>query len=95
MSDNWHGWIDGVEFTSRESALKALGISEPAKAIAAEIERYVQSRLASAREREGALREALKIIILECCDGQCGTPDIARAALDPREEGPKDGSGKA
>ena len=30
MSDNWHGWIDGVEFTSRESALKALGISEPA-----------------------------------------------------------------
>ena len=32
MSDNWHGWIDGVEFTSRESALKALGISEPAPA---------------------------------------------------------------
>ena len=30
MSNNWHGWIDGVEFTSRESALKALGISEPA-----------------------------------------------------------------
>ena len=30
MSDNWLGWIDGVEFTSRESALKALGISEPA-----------------------------------------------------------------
>ena len=123
MSDNWHGWIDGVEFTSRESALKALGISEPAtdareldkivsdiqsvepgsggcndidhEEARAMIERYVQSRLASAREREGALREALKIIILECCDGQCGTPDIARAALDPREEGPKDGSGKA
>ena len=117
MSDNWHGWIDGVEFTSRESALQALGISEPATdareltwkiagmfcyptdypgidEATAEIERYVQSRLASAREREGALREALKIIILECCDGQCGTPDIARAALDPREEGPKDGSGK-
>ena len=32
MSDNWHGWINGVEFTSRESALKALGISEPAPA---------------------------------------------------------------
>ena len=32
MSNNWHGWIDGVEFTSRESALKALGISEPAPA---------------------------------------------------------------
>ena len=193
MSDNWHGWIGGVEFTSRASALKALGISEPAPAVQREehkltthdlyigdalallneydsqfpaddeildddelatrneiklvakhfraylstrpqlsqsttdareldkivsdiqsvepgsggcndidheearamIERYVQSRLASAREREGALREALKIIILECCDGQCGTPDIARAALDPREEGPKDGSGKA
>ena len=30
MSDNWHGWIGGVEFTSRASALKALGISEPA-----------------------------------------------------------------
>ena len=43
---------------------------------------------------EKALREALKIIILECCDGQCGTPAMARAALDPREEGPKDGSGK-
>ena len=32
MSNNWHGWIGGVEFTSRESALKALGISEPAPA---------------------------------------------------------------
>ena len=29
MSNNWHGWIGGVEFTSRASALKALGISEP------------------------------------------------------------------
>ena len=37
MSDNWHGWIDGVEFTSRESALKALGISEPAPAEQGEV----------------------------------------------------------
>ena len=73
MSDNWHGWIDGVEFTSRESALQALGISEPATdareltwkiagmfcyptdypgidEATAEIERYVQSRLAAERE---------------------------------------------
>ena len=60
MSDNWHGWIDGVEFTSRESALQALGISEPAPAEQGE---------------ERAVAEAANTIQAICWDGFPNTPD--------------------